>query len=122
MAIQCFIVGTGGALGAVFRYLLSFVKVGTNFPFMTFFTNIAGAIVIGVIAALAERSEAAPGIVLFLKTGVCGGFTTFSTFSLETLTLIEEKHAVTACLYAGTSVVLCIAGVWIGRWVICRLI
>lgn len=121
MLMQCFIVGAGGALGAVFRYVLSLIRVESDFPLMTFLTNVIGAAAIGVIAALAERSAGlSPGTLLFFKTGVCGGFTTFSTFSLETLTLIEKNHTVTACAYAGASLVLCIAGVWLGEQMVRR--
>ena len=123
MMIQCMAVGAGGAIGAVFRYLLSLIRVGSDFPLMTFLTNVAGAVAIGVIAAFAERfAGISPCALLFLKTGICGGFTTFSTFSLETLTLIQKNHMVTACAYAGASLIFCLAGVWLGgqmvkRWI-----
>lgn len=108
-------VGIGGALGAMFRYALSTVTVRSDFPFMTFFANLIGAVLIGFIVGLASGAKLRSDHVLFLKPGFCGGFTTFSTFSLETLTLLEQKCYVTGGCYAVCSLVCCIAGVWIGR-------
>ena len=64
---------------------------------------------------LAAKREAGPYAVLFLKTGVCGGFTTFSTFSLESLRMLEQRQKVPALLYILLSVAGCIAGVWLGE-------
>lgn len=114
MAMLC--VGLGGFVGAVGRYLLGLVPLEGDFPLMTFLINFVGAVVIG---AVFEAATVWPGMsdnaVLFLKTGVCGGFTTFSTFSLETLTLIERGKYVTGAAYACGSVVACLAGVVLGR-------
>ena len=85
------LVGAGGAIGAVLRYLISLIPFRGDWPAATLLTNVLGALVIGVVVGLTlgERGPS-EGAVLFLKTGVCGGFTTFSTFSLETLTLLER--------------------------------
>lgn len=86
-------VGLGGAIGAAGRYLISLIPVKGAFPFLTFLTNLLGAILIGVIVGFAASKEnASKDLVLFLKTGVCGGFTTFSTFSLESLLLLENNY------------------------------
>ena len=83
MFTGCLIVGAGGAVGAVCRYLMSLVRFEGAFPLMTFLTNFAGAVIIGIIAALAAGwTVMTPNAVLFFKTGFCGGFTTFSTFYL----------------------------------------
>lgn len=109
-------VGLGGALGAMLRYMLSTVTVRTDFPLMTFLTNLVGAFLIGCIVGIAESEEnISSNLILFLKTGFCGGFTTFSTFSLETVMLLEQKHYGTGAFYAALSLILCIAGVWLGR-------
>ena len=84
-------VGAGGALGAMGRYSLGLIPLGGELPLMTLLINFLGSVAIG---AIVETSELAAGAlsreaVLFLKVGLCGGFTTFSTFSLETLELIE---------------------------------
>ena len=84
------LVGAGGALGAVGRYGLSLLPWRGDFPLPTLLTNLLGAVLIGFIAGLAGRGRLPSGWTLFWKTGVCGGFTTFSTFSLESLTLLER--------------------------------
>ena len=89
MGLLC--VGAGGALGAMGRYGLGLIPLGGELPLMTLLINFLGSVAIG---AIVETSELAAGAlsreaVLFLKVGLCGGFTTFSTFSLETLGLIE---------------------------------
>ncbi len=111
-----FFVALGGALGAAGRYALSLIPVRTEFPFITLMTNILGAMAIGFIAGLlGTRDNLSPNVSLFWKTGVCGGFTTFSTFSLEAWQLLEKGNYLLSALYALLSVVCCVAGVWIGR-------
>ena len=80
-------------------------------------TNVLGALIIGVIAGMAARKNLSLNLVLFLKTGVCGGFTTFSTFSLEAYTLIGKGHYGMAFTYMCASVILCLAGVMGGMYV-----
>lgn len=108
-------VALGGALGAVIRYLISLLPFKGDFPILTLFTNLLGALIIGFIVGVAENKEVNPNTILFLKTGFCGGFTTFSTFSLETFNLFEKKKYGIGTAYAGLSLVLCVAGVLIGR-------
>jgi len=109
-------VAIGGALGAVLRYSLSLIIVKSEFPLMTFVANFAGCFLIGLISGFAQRNESvSPNLILFLKTGFCGGFTTFSTFSLEAWTLIEKRNYGMAGLYAGASLLCCIAGVILGQ-------
>ena len=111
-----FFVALGGALGAAGRYALSLIPVRTEFPSITLMTNILGAMAIGFIAGLlGTRNDLSPNVALFWKTGVCGGFTTFSTFSLEAWQLLEKGNYLLSALYALLSVVCCVAGVWIGR-------
>lgn len=110
-------VGAGGFLGAIARYLLGFIPYQGEFPLITFCINFIGAVIIGIVAEVAavRINSINPNLVLFLKTGLCGGFTTFSTFSLETLTLIDKGSYAMAGAYAGASVVICVAGVIVGR-------
>ena len=97
------------------RYGISLLPLKSAFPWLTLLTNVLGALVIGFVVGVTADNTASPNTVLFWKTGVCGGFTTFSTFSLETLRLFEDGQTASGLLYAGASVVLCIAGVWIGE-------
>ena len=87
---NCLFVALGGGLGAVGRYLLSLIAAPWSFPVMTLLTNFLGAVVIGAVAQAAGQLPMSKSAVLFLKTGLCGGFTTFSTFSLETVELLEQ--------------------------------
>ncbi len=87
-----FWVALGGAIGAMARYAVSLIPVKSTFPWLTLFTNLVGAMLIGFIAGIAaEKNGVSQNMILFWKTGVCGGFTTFSTFSLETYTLLEHR-------------------------------
>lgn len=108
-------VALGGALGAVLRYLISLLPFKGDFPLLTLLTNLLGALIIGFIVGVADNKNVGPNTMLFLKTGFCGGFTTFSTFSLETFNLFEKKKYGMGSVYAGLSLVLCIAGVLIGK-------
>lgn len=105
-------VGIGGALGAMLRYGISLIPFHGEFPLATLLTNFLGALAIGIIAAKAGRIS--PRAVLLLKTGVCGGFTTFSTFSLEAYTLFRQARYVMAGGYVLLSLMLCLAGVGLG--------
>ena len=77
---NCLFVALGGGLGAVGRYLLSLIAAPWSFPVMTLLTNFLGAVVIGAVAQAAGQLPMSKSAVLFLKTGLCGGFTTFPLF------------------------------------------
>ena len=114
-------VGLGGFAGAVLRYLLGLIPVENpnGFPVCTFIINIVGAFLIGIVTALAAKySSFDPKLVLFLKTGLCGGFTTFSTFSLETMELFKGGSVMVGVLYVILSVTLCVLAVMLGQLVI----
>ena len=99
-------VALGGAIGAAGRYAISLMPVKAEFPVLTLITNVLGAILIGFIAGVAAgNADTSENAVLFWKTGVCGGFTTFSTFSLEALTLLEKKAYLAGSCYIILSVV-----------------
>ncbi|MDD6789744.1 MAG: fluoride efflux transporter CrcB [Lachnospira sp.] len=101
------IVGLGGAIGAICRYLITLLPInpGDGFPLKTFLINVIGSFVIGLVAAFAAKNAMNPRIVLFLKVGICGGFTTFSSFALETEGLLEKGSAGVAMLYVILSLV-----------------
>jgi CrcB protein len=109
-------VALGGALGALGRYVISLLPVRTEFPVLTLLTNIIGAMIIGFVVGIVEsKNGLTPNETLFWKTGVCGGFTTFSTFSLEAVGLIERQQYWQGGLYIALSVCCCMAGVIIGK-------
>ncbi len=102
-------VGIGGFIGAVCRYLIGLISVNETlqFPIKTFGINILGCIVIGIIAVAAAKNDSInPHLLLFLKVGLCGGFTTFSTFALETSDLIKAGNMGLALLYVSGSVLI----------------
>lgn len=121
MLINCLAVGAGGFIGSVFRYLIGlipFLHKG-DIPFQTLAVNVIGAVLIGMIVKYAESYEAAnETAVLFLKVGICGGFTTFSTFSLESFGLLESGRWSAFAIYVAASIILCIGGVLAGRWIV----
>ena len=81
--MEFLVVALGGAVGAMARYAISLIPVKSGFPFLTLATNIMGALLIGFVVGIASgKNEVSENTILFWKTGVCGGFTTFSTFSL----------------------------------------
>ncbi len=108
----------GGGLGASLRHavnMLSTRALGTAFPYHTFIINITGSTVMGLIAGyLAFRGEATQHWRLFLMTGVLGGYTTFSAFSLDTALLYERGEVGLAALYVAGSVGLSILGLFAG--------
>lgn len=108
-------VAMGGAIGAVARYAISLIPVKTEFPILTLVTNIIGAVLIGFIVGVTGKHKVSPNTVLFLKTGVCGGFTTFSTFSLEAYNLFGDRQYLCGGLYVTLSVIGCIFGVMCGE-------
>jgi len=112
------LVGTGGFLGSISRYLASrFLQntIPSSFPYGTFFVNIAGCLLIGIIYGFSERSSLlTTGWKLFLAVGFCGGFTTFSTFANENLALLRDGEFFYFFLYTGLSVFLGIAATFWG--------
>jgi CrcB protein len=113
-------VGLGSGLGAVARYLVSLGLVasfGSGFPWATLAVNVVGSFLIGFYATLTEpdgRLLVRPALRQFVLAGFCGGFTTFSIFSLETLRLAEAGNHALAATYVAVSVVLWLSAVWMG--------
>jgi CrcB protein len=119
-------VAIGGALGSMARFWLAgamAVLTGPRFPWGTLLINVLGSFVIGLVAGMTltpARVGMPPDIRIFLMTGVCGGFTTFSAFSLQTLELLQGGDIVPALGYAIGSVILCVIATWCG-WLFGRL-
>lgn len=108
------IVGLGGAIGAMLRYAVSCIPYKGDFPLLTLVINITGALLIGFIAGFSAAKNIPDKYVLFLKTGVCGGYTTFSTFSLEAYQLFKDGSYTTGALYIVLSVAGSLLGIWCG--------
>ena len=113
--INLLIVAAGGALGAAGRYAVGLLPVKTDFPLLTLLVNAAGAVIIGFLAGLFARGGLTDRRLLFWTTGVCGGFTTFSAFSLEAVQLFEKGRHLAGSLYILLSLLLCLAGVLAGQ-------
>lgn len=121
--INCLFVGMGGFIGSVCRYLLGLLPVENSqgFPVKTLIINVTGAFVIGIVAAAAAKNTSLdPGLVLFLKVGICGGFTTFSTFAYETGIMMEKGQIGLALLYVILSAVFGVLAVF-GRTDACKI-
>jgi fluoride exporter len=120
------LVFVGGGLGSTLRHLVNVVCprfLGTHFPYHTFMINISGSTIMGLIAGyLAFKGEATQPWRLFLMTGVLGGYTTFSAFSLDAALLYERGEIGLAALYVLGSVVLSILGLFAGLALIRHLI
>ena len=116
----------GGAIGTVARHLanVGFGRwLGAGFPWSTLFVNVVGGFLMGaVIEALALRFDGSLELRTFIATGILGGFTTFSAFSMDAVLLMQRGETVAAALYIGGSVVLSIlallAGLWLTRQVL----
>lgn len=111
------LVAFGGMLGSVLRYL-SYVTFGNHsFPYVTLFINIAGSFIIGAVTAISLKNASFVNWKLFLATGVCGGFTTFSAFSMETITLLQQNRNIAALLYIFCSLVFGISAAFAGYFI-----
>ena len=113
------IAGLGGFIGTCLRFLTGkFFHAVTSsaFPWGTFSVNVIGSFVIGIFFGLAERSNViSPSMNVFLNTGFCGGFTTFSSFADDMYLMLQQRHWMSLGLYVGLSFLLGLAMVWLGR-------
>ncbi len=113
-------VAAGGAIGSVLRYAASgFIarQVSEVFPWGTFAVNVTGCFIIGFFAMLTGpdgRVVVPPDFRQFFMVGICGGYTTFSSFSLQTLALVRDGDMTRASLNVAASVLFCLIGVWLG--------
>lgn len=111
------LIGTGGFVGSVLRYLMTkylSVLLPTSFPIGTFAVNLLGCFLIGVVMGLSFESLISTRMRLMLATGFCGGFTTFSTYSLEIIELGQKGEADIGILYLFASIILGLLCIWIG--------
>ncbi len=111
------IVGAGSFIGGILRYLISRwiqLKLLSTYPFGTFTVNIIGCFIIGLVMGLSERFNVSSEWRLLLVTGFCGGFTTFSAFSIETLALLRDAQYLPAFLYIAGSVIIGLLAAFFG--------
>lgn len=109
-------VGAGGMIGSVLRYLISLFTRNDLYPYATFMVNVSGSLIIGLIMAIAGKYDGSGNWRLFLATGVCGGFTTFSAFAWENLQFLQQGKWGNFVIYTGSSIVLGMLAVGIGYW------
>ena len=115
------LVGFGGGLGSILRYVSSLLITTKIFPYATLAVNITGSFIIGMVFALSIKDAAITNNwKLFLATGICGGFTTFSAFSLENMGLLQSGKYGLAFTYIGLSIVLGIAAIFLGYFLILK--
>jgi len=113
--LNILIVGAGGFIGAILRYLVGMIPLNQTdgFPIKTLCINVIGSFVIGLVAAYSvKHSECSQSLQLFLKVGICGGFTTFSSFALETSNLIDKGNMFWAIIYICLSVILGVTAIY----------
>lgn len=115
---QALAIAAGGAIGALFRYWVStwvYARLGSDFPYGTMAVNVLGSLIMGVLyVLLVERLDLDPIWRAALLVGLLGAFTTFSTFSIETLNLLEGRENIRALFNIFFSVVLCLFAAWAG--------
>ncbi|TVQ67983.1 MAG: fluoride efflux transporter CrcB [Oceanospirillales bacterium] len=112
-------VALGGAVGSLLRYWISgwLNSPEGRLPLGTLSINVFGSLLMGVAFVLImEKARLSPELRPLLMTGMLGGFTTFSTFSLEAVTLLNEGHTGAALIYVLLSVILCITALYLGLW------
>ncbi|WP_341480423.1 fluoride efflux transporter CrcB [Clostridium cibarium] len=118
-------VGVGGCIGASLRYLITIASsklINSNFPFGTLIVNVIGGFLIGLIMELSNSTELiSPNLKLFLTTGIMGGLTTFSTFSYETINLMNDGRYVLGSANILLNVILSLGGVILAKF-LCKVV
>jgi CrcB protein len=112
------LVGVGGGIGSIFRYLTATLVnkyIQTAFPWAIFTANILGCLLVGLLLGFFERHQLTnPDLKYLFVTGFCGGYTTFSTFAAENVSLFQSGNTLTAFLYIAASILVGLLAVWVG--------
>lgn len=115
---QLLYIGIGGFIGSILRFLVARLNLSVqlfSIPVGTLIVNLLGSMIIGFLAGVASKSELmSPNLRLFLMVGICGGFTTFSSFTLENMTLLQNGQYVSAIIYILSSLILGLVAVITG--------
>lgn len=115
------IIGLGGAIGSILRYLTSLLVARfweNHFPLATFITNVIGCFLIGLFIGILEKQQLANSdLKRFLITGFCGGYTTFSAFGYENFNLLQSQNSLMTFAYIALSVIIGLLAVWFGLFV-----
>ena len=109
------IAGLGGAIGTIMRFGIYLLFKTSLFPYATLIINIIGSLMIGMVIGISLKDEVfSNNWKIFLATGICGGFTTFSAFSMENLTMIQQSRYLLSLVYIVGSVTAGIVATWVG--------
>ena len=115
------LVGIGGGIGSILRFLSGLLVnkyIPLVFPWGTFMVNVVGCFLIGAFLGIFDRDQwTDPDLKTLLVIGFCGGFTTFSTFSFESLGLLQSNNTAIAIAYMALSVIICLLATWVGFFV-----
>jgi fluoride exporter len=112
------LVGIGGMIGSILRYLIAIWIKNSSFPYATFLVNIIGSLIIGASMAWFSKHADEQGLKLLLITGICGGFTTFSAFAWENWQLLHDQRYLVFGIYSIGTLILGLLAVAIGYWLI----
>lgn len=117
MITQIILVAVGGGLGSVCRFLISLLMPKSTFPLATFAVNILGCFLVGLLSAyFNSHANLSPNMKLLLIMGFCGGFTTFSTFAFEKVSMLQNGNHALFFVYVFSSIILGILAVFLGFW------
>ena len=113
MLKKILLIGAGGALGSIFRYLITYAStlLAISSEWATLLVNVLGSFLVGMLITMSGN-----GVYLFAAVGFCGGFTTFSTFSAQTLQLLQSEQRILAIFYILASLTLSVMAVWAGLY------
>lgn len=115
------LVGFGGFLGSILRYVTYLAidkRFESTFPLSTFAVNVIGSLLLGLIVGWSLKGTISDPMRLLLAVGLCGSFTTFSTFAMENLNLLTNKELLTSFVYIAASIVVGVGAAFVGQWLV----